>query len=96
AHVLNGYRIKLLNSLLDLLLVGMRMHLEGVRIQRRLLMRALLGNQRPDDDIYVVHDFLCAGRYENARLLMPGATPRSAAIPLWSGPPCDCGGYPTR
>ena len=42
-------------QLLDLLLVGVRVDLQRIRVARRLLMRALFRDQRLDDDVDVVH-----------------------------------------
>src|SRR5258706_9006 len=55
-NILYFDRIELFHRIANLLLVGVLMHLERVGIARLLLTRALLGHERADDDVDVVHD----------------------------------------
>src|SRR5438445_195071 len=55
AHVHHFHVVRPLDRILDLMLVRFRVHLKRIRIPRLLLMRALLGDQRLDDDICLLH-----------------------------------------
>src|SRR5512134_3067372 len=51
AHVGDGDSEQLLQRVPDLVLVGLRVHFEGVFLARLVGGRALLGHHRPDDDL---------------------------------------------